>query len=516
MNVALMLSRRASITPSSPALALGRELLLDYAGLWHRVTMLSEGLGEIAKPGDRVVMAMKNMPDYLVLIFAALHRGLVLVPVNVALQVREVEHCISDSGAVVCFTDSDHAAGLAALVNKVDTLKAVIDVESEAFQALCVPSSDPMPVERRSDDPAWIFYTSGTTGRPKGATLSHGSLSAMAAAQLCDYATPPPEACFVHHAPLSHASGLLAIPFVASGALQVIPGPSDRSADGVLALTRHWRNAYLFSAPTFLNRLVAEASENPAQAEGIHTIFFGGAPMYVEDLSRALAVLGPRLAQIYGQGESPMTISGVPASAYGSASGEELSRLMASVGWVRSGVDVAILGENGERLPPGQPGMVAVRGDVVMSEYWNMPEATASTLVNGWLHTGDIGVFDDDGLLSLIDRAKEVVISGGLNIYPREVEEVLLCHPDVAEVSVVGLPDAEWGEVAVAVLVAREGRSIDPKELDLLCLENIARFKRPKEYFTLDELPKSAYGKILKKEVKSLIMRKNIPNTFAG
>ena len=516
MNVALMLSRRASITPSAPALALGQELLLDYSGLWRRVTMLSEGLGRIAAPGDRMVVAMKNRPDYLVLMFAALHRGLVLVPVNSALQTREIEHCIADSGAVACFTDSEHADALATLVGKVETLEAVIDVESEAFQALCVPSSDPMPVERRSDDPAWIFYTSGTTGRPKGATLRHGSLSAMAAAQLCDYGTPPPEACFVHHAPLSHASGLLAIPFVASGALHVMPGPEHRSVEGVLALTGHWGNAYLFSAPTFLNRLVAGTSANPVDASGIHTIFFGGAPMYVEDLSRALAVLGPRLAQIYGQGESPMTISGVPASAYGSASGEDLSRLMASVGWVRSGVDVAILDENGERSPPGAPGMVAVRGDVVMSEYWNMPEATASTLVNGWLHTGDIGVFDDGGLLSLIDRAKEVIISGGLNIYPREVEEVLLCHPDVAEVAVVGLPDAEWGEITAAVVVARKGQRIETKELDLLCLENIARFKRPKEYFTLDELPKSAYGKILKKEVKTLIMRKNIPNTFAG
>ena len=506
MNVTLMLSRSASITPSAPALALGRELLLDYSGLWRRVTMLSEGLSQIAAPGDRIVLAMKNRPDYLILIFAALHRGLVLVPVNSALQAREIEHCIADSGAVACFTDSDHADALATFVGKVETLKAVIDVESETFQALCVPSSDEMPVERRSEDPAWIFYTSGTTGRPKGATLSHGSLQAMAAAQHCDYGTPPPGACFVHHAPLSHASGLLAIPFVANGALQVIPGPEHRSVEGVLALTSHWGNAYLFSAPTFLNRLVAGASANPADADGIRTIFFGGAPMYVEDLSRALAVFGPRLAQIYGQGESPMTISGVPAHAYGSVTGDDLSRLMASVGWVRSGVEIAILDENGERLAPGTPGMVAVRGDVVMSRYWNMAEATASTLIGGWLHTGDIGIFDDTGLLSLIDRAKEVIISGGLNIYPREVEEVLLSHPDVAEVAVIGLPDAEWGEITAAVVVAREGQRIETKELDMLCLENIARFKRPKKYFTLDELPKSAYGKILKKEVKTLIV----------
>lgn len=516
MNVTLMLSRSASMTPSAPALALGRELLLDYSGLWRRVTMLSEGLGRMAAPGDRIVLAMKNLPDDLVLMFAALHRGLVLVPVNAALQVREIEHCLADSGAVACFTDSEHADALAPLVGKVASLKAVIDVESEAFQALCVPSSDPMPVERRSEDPAWIFYTSGTTGRPKGATLSHGSLRAMAAAQLCDYGTPPPGACIVHHAPLSHASGLLAIPFAANGTLHVIPGPEHRSVEGILALTRHWGNAYLFSAPTFLNRLVASAAAHPADAAGIRTIFFGGAPMYVEDLSRALAVLGPRLAQIYGQGESPMTISGVPAPAYGAATGDDLKRLMASVGWVRSGVDVAILDETGERLPAGTPGLVVVRGDVVMSRYWNMAEATASTLVGGWLHTGDIGLFDDSGRLTLIDRAKEVIISGGLNIYPREVEEVLLSHPDVAEVSVVGLPDAEWGEITVAVVVARAGQAIETQALDRLCLDNIARFKRPKQYFIVDELPKNAYGKVLKKDLRSIIASQHCPNTVAG
>ena len=516
MNVALMLSRSASITPSAPALALGQELLLDYAGLWQRVTMLSEGLSQLAEPGDRIVLAMKNLPDYLVLMFAALHRGLVLVPVNSALQVREIEHCIADSAAVLCFTDADHADALSALVGKQKSLKAVFDLESEAFQSLCIAPRDQMPVERRSEDAAWIFYTSGTTGRPKGATLSHGNLRAMASAQHCDYGTAPAGSCLVHHAPLSHASGLLAIPFIANGALQVIPGPEDRSAQGVLALTSHWKNAYLFSAPTFLNRLIAEASINPADADGIRTIFFGGAPMYVEDLSRALAVLGPRLAQIYGQGESPMTITGIPADAYRAVPGKDLSRVIASVGWVRSGVEVAILDENGERLPPGQAGLVVVRGDVVMREYWNMAEATASALVDGWLHTGDIGLFDGDGLLTLIDRAKEVIISGGLNIYPREVEEILLSHTDVAEVSVVGLPDAEWGEITAAVVVTRNNQAIETKELDMLCLDNIARFKRPKKYFIVNEIPKTAYGKVSKKEITKLILDNNLQNMLAG
>ena len=292
---------------------------------------------------------MANSPDYLVLMFAALHRGLVLVPVNSALQVREVEHCIADSGAVLCFTDAQHFAGLKPLEDRVASLKAVVDTESPAFEEFMCEPVISAPVERRSEDPAWIFYTSGTTGRPKGATLSHGNLRAMVAAQHCDFGSPATGACFIHHAPLSHGSGLLALSFVASGALQVIPEPQHRDADGVLGLSRHWGKASMFSAPTFLNRIVAAASADPAKAEGIQTIFYGGAPMYVEDLTRALGVLGPRLSQMYGQGESPMTISGVPAASYAAASGDRLTRLMASVGWVRSGVEIAIL----DRLATG-------------------------------------------------------------------------------------------------------------------------------------------------------------------
>lgn len=508
MNVALILSRIASVAPDAPALASGEQVQLDYAGLWQRVTKLSNGLGQYAAPGDRVVLAMRNLPDYLVLMFAALHRGLVLVPVNSALQVREIEHCVGDSGAVLCFTDTDHFGGLKPLENRVESLKAVVDVESPAFEKFFREPANSAPIERGSGDPAWIFYTSGTTGRPKGATLSHGNLRAMIAAQHCDYGTPSTGACFIHHAPLSHGSGLLALSFVASGALQIIPGSEHRNADGVLALARHWGKASMFSAPTFLNRIVAAASADPAKAEGIHIIFFGGAPMYVEDLARALGVLGPRLSQMYGQGESPMTISGVPAAAYAAASGDRLTRLMATVGWVRSGVEIAILNEAGNRVPDGQPGMVAVRGDVVMAGYWNMPEANAGTLIDGWLHTGDIGVLDEHGLLSLVDRAKEVIISGGLNIYPREVEEILLSHESVAEVSVVGIPDSEWGEIVVAAVVARKDCTIKAEELDAACLDNIARFKRPKKYVVMDELPKSAYGKILKREVISIITSK--------
>jgi long-chain acyl-CoA synthetase len=509
LNVALMLSRSASVAPGAPALAHGEKVLLDYAGLWQRVTMLSQGLSQYAAPGDRIVMAMANSPDYLVLMFAALHRGLVLVPVNSALQVREVEHCIVDSGAVLCFTDADHLDGLRPLKDRIGSLKAVVDIDGPAFEEFICELDNSAPVERSAEDPAWIFYTSGTTGRPKGATLSHRNLRAMIAAQLCDYGTPPTGACLIHHAPLSHGSGLLAMSFVASGALQVIPEANHRDADGVLGLARHWGKASMFSAPTFLKRIVAAASADPAKAEGIHAIFFGGAPMYVEDLTRALGALGPRLSQMYGQGESPMTISGVPADAYTAADGDRLSRLMASVGWVRSGVEIAILDEAGAKVPDGQSGMVAVRGDVVMTGYWNMPEANAATLIKGWLHTGDIGILDEYGLLSLVDRAKDVIISGGLNIYPREVEEILLSHESVAEVTVVGIPDNEWGEVVVAAVVAHNDCAIDTDALDAMCLDNIARFKRPKKYVLMDELPKSAYGKILKREVISIISRRS-------
>jgi long-chain acyl-CoA synthetase len=292
---------------------------------------------------------------------------------------------------------------------------------------------------------------------------------------------------------------------VAAGARHVVPASRGFDAGEVLALARSFGDVSMFAAPTMVRRLVDRASARGEDGRGLKTVVYGGGPMYVEDIQRAMRVLGPRFVQIYGQGESPMTITALSrAHLLDSAHPRHLARI-GSVGVAQTAVEVRVTDVAGRELPAGDIGEVLVRGDSVMAGYWRDAQATARTLRDGWLCTGDIGSLDADGFLTLRDRSKDVIISGGSNIYPREVEEVLLRHPAIAEVSVVGRPDPEWGEVVVAFVVAAAGAAPLAAALDALCREHIARFKRPKEYRFLEALPKNNYGKVLKTELRALL-----------
>jgi acyl-CoA synthetase (AMP-forming)/AMP-acid ligase II len=241
-----------------------------------------------------------------------------------------------------------------------------------------------------------------------------------------------------------------------------------------------------------VQRLVQTGRPRPRD---LKTVVYGGGPMYVDSLKKAMAAFGPIFVQLYGQGEAPMTITGLRRADHLDAD----DAVLGSVGYARSGVDVAVLAADGSPAAIDEIGEIVCRGDVVMSGYWKNADATASTLRDGWLHTGDMGSFDASGFLTLRDRSKDVVISGGSNIYPREVEEVLIEHPGVSEACVVGAPDPEWGEVVVAFIVG----SASSAELDAYLLERIARFKRPKRYEFIDEIPKNSYGKVLKRDLRA-------------
>jgi long-chain acyl-CoA synthetase len=251
-----------------------------------------------------------------------------------------------------------------------------------------------------------------------------------------------------------------------------------------------------------VKRLVEHMESSAADCAGIKTIVYGGGPMYVEDIRKALEVMGNRFVQIYGQGECPMCITALSRDQLVQHTHPRWLERIASVGVAQSLVEVRVADATGQVLPPGDAGEILVRGDPVMAGYWKNPQATAAALRDGWLWTGDIGSFDHDGFLTLKDRSKDVIISGGSNIYPREVEEVLLKHPAVCEVSVIGRRDAQWGEVVVAFVV---GDSVAPSALDALCLEHMARFKRPREYRFVDSLPKNNYGKVLKTELREML-----------
>ncbi len=321
--------------------------------------------------------------------------------------------------------------------------------------------------------------------------LSHRNLMAMTVAHLADFDSPDEDCSLVHGAPMSHGSGLYIPPYVLRAARQVIPESGAFEPDEFLDLCEHHPGCSAFLAPTMVQRLVQTGRPCPGN---LRTVVYGGGPMYVDSLKKAMAAFGPIFTQLYGQGEAPMTITGLRRADHLDAD----DAVLGSVGYARSGVDVAVLRADGSPADIGEIGEIVCRGDVVMSGYWKNPEATASTLQNGWLHTGDMGSFDERGFLTLRDRSKDVVISGGSNIYPREVEEALLEHPGVVEAGVVGAKDEEWGEVVVAFIVG----GVEPAELDAHLLDRIARFKRPKRYEFVDELPKNSYGKVLKRELR--------------
>jgi long-chain acyl-CoA synthetase len=300
------------------------------------------------------------------------------------------------------------------------------------------------------------------------------------------------------------------LPHMMMGATQVIPDSGGFDPAEMADLIPHHQGLTLFAAPTMVKRLVNYPGIGGADLGNLKTIVYGGAPMYVADLKQALDVLGNKLAQLYGQGESPMTITGMTKAQYAMRDHPRWEQRIASAGQAQSVVEVRVVDAGDKPLPPGEVGEIICRGDSVMLGYWDNPEATAKTLAGGWLHTGDMGSFDADGYLSLHDRSKDVIISGGSNIYPREVEEVLLTHPLVAEVSVVGSSHADWGEEVVAFVVARDGAKVPEAELDALCLSNIARFKRPKRYRFIAALPKNNYGKILKTELRALLEKEGV------
>ncbi len=521
MNLAAFLHRSARLAPGRPALAVGAKTVSTYAEFSRDTAILASHLRTTLglAPGDRVAIVMANCPEYALVKQACWHAGVCCVPVNAKLHRKEFDYILEQSGSRVCFATPDKAETLAGSEAEIATLEQIVATGGADWSALL--TGDPMPMaEVAPDDPAWLFYTSGTTGRPKGATLTHRNLVAMTMNYFADVDTIAPGDAIVHCAPMSHGSGCYGLPHVARAAVQVIPESGGFDPAEMLGLLRHWPGTTFFFAPTMIVRLLNSPALDGADTSNLKTIIYGGGPMYVEDLLRGIDRLGQVFVQIYGQGEAPMTITGLTRAMHADTGHPRYRDHLGSAGVPRTDVEVRVVDPDGEPLPPGGIGEIVCRGDVVMAGYWNNPEATAATLRNGWLHTGDLGSFDEHGFLTLKDRSKDMIISGGTNIYPREIEEVLLRHPGVLECSVIGRPHADWGEEVVAFVVRQPGggnvdvdvdvdEDVDVSEADLdrLCLDNIARFKRPKAYRFVDALPKNNYGKVLKTELRAWLAK---------
>lgn len=500
MNLGHWLARSAQLTPERPALYLGQEMVADYAAFDARARAVAGWMaGQGVGPGDRVAIFMKNVPEYLITFYGIWYLGAVVVPINAKLHGREAAYILQDSAAKMVFATAELTKALA----EAGVQELVVTVPSKTWENAITGPADADVAHRAPDDLAWLFYTSGTTGKPKGVCITHRMLTAMSLSYQMDADQVRAEDATLYAAPMSHGAGIYNMLHVRAGARHVCPPSAGFDSSEIFDLAAHFGSVQMFAAPTMVKRLTQVAQSDGHSGEGLRTIVYAGGPMYNADIIEAVDHFGPIFVQIYGQGECPMGITALSRTDVADRRHPRWRERLASVGRAQSVVEVMIGDADGNPVPDGGHGEIMVRGDTVMPGYWQAADATAKTLINGWLMTGDMGFMDADGYVSMQDRSKDMIITGGSNVYPREVEEILLQHPEVAEASVVGRPHPEWGEDVVAFIV---GGASDA-ELDALCLEHIARFKRPKSYLRLDELPKNNYGKVLKTELRGLLVR---------
>lgn len=505
MNIANWLLRTAQLRPETPALLTGERLEADYREFARRAAALASALRQRlgVAPGDRVGIFMKNRTEYLEALYAIWWAGAIAVPINAKLHGREAAWICEDAAARLALVSDDVGSELADVAPGLHCLST----DDAAWAQLRAAAPMPAPHPRAANDIAWLFYTSGTTGRPKGVMLSNANLVAMSLCYPIDVDPVATADCALYAAPMSHGAGMYNFVHVRRGARHVVPPSAGFDPAEILELAPRLDRVSFFAAPTMVRRLVDQAKVHSAAGVGIRSVVYGGGPMYLADIEEAVAALGPRFIQIYGQGESPMCISALSRELVADRGHPQWRKRLGSVGTPQSCVEIRIAGADGNALPIGETGEILVAGPQVMAGYWNNPEASTETLAGGWLRTGDMGRLDGDGFLTLTDRSKDVIISGGSNIYPREVEEALLSHPLVHEASVVGRPHPDWGEEVIAFVVPIAAADLQPVALDRHCLERIARFKRPKCYRFLPELPKNNYGKVVKTALREMLTR---------
>ncbi len=468
--------------------------------LAHRL----RGLG--LEAGDRVAVLMHNCPEVIECDFGIAKAGLVRVPINARLLPSEIGYILNDAGVRVLLTEGEFLDGVAGIRSQVPSLDTVVCREGASDGALgyegwIAGGERAQPLDLPEDSLATLLYTSGTTGRPKGAMLTHRTWRAVITNRLLDQEKVRPSDVMLHVGPLSHASGSYVLPHFVAGASNVIL--RKFTPDSVLEAIERWRVTTTLLVPTMINLLLAHAGTRSADLSTLHTINYGAAPMPVEKLREGLEIFGPVFVQSYSLTEAPWSLTLLPKSDHRLDGGERELRRLGSCGRELVNVEIRIVDDEGREVPAGEPGEIIARTDTAMRGYWRNPEATSETIRDGWVYTRDIGWRDDDDYIYIVDRKGEMIISGGFNVYPREVEEVLYMHPGVLEAAVIGIPDETWGERVKAIVVPRDGARVTADDLAALCERNLARFKKPREFeFRTEHLPKNSTGKILRRVLR--------------
>ncbi|MBO1907690.1 acyl-CoA synthetase [Microvirga sp. 3-52] len=485
-----------------------------WGDLARRVNAMTSALAArgIGK-GDRVLVQSKNCNQMFESMFACFQLGAVWVPANFRQTPDEVAYLAQSSGAsaMICHRDfPEHVAGVREAAPSVRLVISIGPSEfGEDYDDLVARYSGegvPLaPVEH--DDPCWFFFTSGTTGRPKAAVLTHGQMAFVVTNHLCDLmpGTTHQDASLVV-APLSHGAGVHQLTQVARGVKTVLLSSERFDIDEAWRLVEQWRITNLFTVPTIVKLLTEHPSVDMHDHSSLRYVIYAGAPMYREDQKHALTKLGKVLVQYFGLGEVTGNITVLPPALHESGDGPNVK--VGTCGYERTGMQVSIQDEQGREVAPGETGEICVCGPAVFAGYYNNPEANAKSFRDGWFRTGDLGHVDEEGYLYITGRASDMYISGGSNVYPREIEEKILTHPAIAEVAVLGVPDRTWGEVGVAVCVSRAQADVSESELLAWMEGKVARYKLPKRVFFWEALPKSAYGKITKKDIRAELERR--------
>ena len=502
MNLGQLLTQTARKYPALPGFIQG-DLCCSWARINARVDALAHHLKSLGiSPGDRVLVQLTNGLPLFESAWAAFKLGAVWVPVNYRLTPLEVAYIATSSGAVLMITQAAFELHQAAAQTASQALLQVLRVDQPAYTEVVSARVSPFAAAGVTyHHPLWFFFTSGTTGRPKAAVLTHGQMAFVVTNHLADLLPGLKQNdCSLVVAPLSHGAGIHALVNVARGAASVLLPGDSLNCKAVFEAIEKYRVSNLFTVPTILKRLAEDPAAIRFDHSSLKQVIYAGAPMYKADQQRALAALGPVIIQYFGLGEVTGNITVLRTDEHLESSGA----LLGSCGTARSGMEVAVLDEHCRSVPAGMQGELCTRGPAVFAGYWDNPQANAQAFRGGWFHTGDLGVMDERGFVTITGRSSDMYISGGSNVYPREIEEALLTMPGIAEAVVFGVPDPQWGESGVAVLVARDPAvPILPEQIQAHLQPLLARYKWPRCIVFWPSVPKSAYGKLVKKDIRA-------------